>query len=100
MTWLVQIHTAYAGVSHVPGKEHAPVSYNLGNGFISEREYASHHSTFLAFLVLENLYLGFLFHQVYKVVLIIAALLAFGALYLIPRVQKEIQSVLAKEKTT
>ncbi|ORZ02940.1 hypothetical protein BCR43DRAFT_430308 [Syncephalastrum racemosum] len=79
VTWIAQIQTAYAGVSHMPGKEHAPVSYNL---------------------VLENLYFGFLFHQVYKVVLIIAALLAFGALYLIPRVQREIQSVLIKEKAT
>lgn len=42
-------------------------------------------------VVLENLYLGFLFYQVYKVVIAIVLVLVFGQFVVIPRVRSMIQ---------
>lgn len=42
-------------------------------------------------LVLENLYLGFLFYQVYKVIIAIVLVLVFGQFIVIPKVRSMIQ---------
>lgn len=67
---LLRVEAVYSGVSNIPGMENAPVTYDI---------------------VLENLYLGFLFYQVYKVVIAIVLVLVFGQFVVIPRVRSMIQ---------
>ena len=42
-------------------------------------------------IVLENLYLGFLFYQVYKISAIIAIVLLLGQFVILPKIQQIIQ---------
>ncbi|KAI8137259.1 hypothetical protein BJV82DRAFT_718352 [Fennellomyces sp. T-0311] len=66
---LLLIKEEYAGVSNIPGMEHASVTYDI---------------------VLENLYLGFLFYQVYKVAAAVAIVLLLGQFVLLPKLRKMI----------
>ncbi|CDH48523.1 hypothetical protein RO3G_13478 [Lichtheimia corymbifera JMRC:FSU:9682] len=67
---LLRVEAIYAGVSNIQGMENAPVTFDI---------------------VLENLYLGFLFYQVYKVVIAIVLVLVFGQFIVIPKVRSMIK---------
>ncbi|KAG2223473.1 hypothetical protein INT45_001221, partial [Circinella minor] len=60
----------YAGVSNIPGIESSPVTYDI---------------------VLENLYLGFLFYQVYKISAAIVIVLLLGQFVILPKIRQIIQ---------
>ncbi|KAI9275667.1 hypothetical protein BDA99DRAFT_496153 [Phascolomyces articulosus] len=64
---IVLVEADYAGVSNIPGMESAPVKYDI---------------------VLENLYLGFLFYQVYKIAAAVAVVLLLGQFIILPKVQR------------
>ncbi|KAI7902169.1 uncharacterized protein BX663DRAFT_561745 [Cokeromyces recurvatus] len=63
LTYTLQVSAKYTGVSNIKGIESQPVTYNL---------------------VLEKLYFGFLFYQVYKIVIAISIVLCIGYFVFIP----------------
>ncbi|KAI7884730.1 uncharacterized protein EV154DRAFT_470822 [Mucor mucedo] len=66
LSYILDVSAVYTGVSHIKGRESSPVIYDL---------------------VLENLYAGFLFYQVYKIVIAILSVLVLGHLVIIPAVK-------------
>ncbi|KAI8388403.1 uncharacterized protein BYT42DRAFT_559949 [Radiomyces spectabilis] len=72
LTKWVLVEANYTGVSNIPLVEYTPVVYDI---------------------VLENLYAGFLFHQVYKIVLAIVGVLVLGQWWVIPSLKKLIISI-------
>ncbi|KAI9321054.1 hypothetical protein BX666DRAFT_1851390 [Dichotomocladium elegans] len=74
---LLRVEAVHTGVSSDPAMALAPVIYDI---------------------VLENLYLGFLFHQVYKIAASIAVVLLLGQFILLPWVRRFIQVELSEKQ--
>ncbi|KAI9494138.1 hypothetical protein BDB00DRAFT_956018 [Zychaea mexicana] len=71
---LLLVEGDYAGVSNVPGMDLASITYDI---------------------VLENLYLGFLFYQVYKIAAAVAVVLLLGQFVILPKIRRVIQESVA-----
>ncbi|KAI9335395.1 hypothetical protein BD770DRAFT_402074 [Pilaira anomala] len=67
LSYILEVSAIYTGVSYIKGKELQPVTYDL---------------------VLENLYAGVFFYQVYKIVIAIASVICLGQFLLIPYVKQ------------
>lgn len=75
LSFILQVAAEYTGVSQIKHMEIQPVIYNL---------------------VLENLYFGFLFYQVYKIVIAIVVVLGIGYFLWMPYVKS---LIMKKSKT-
>ncbi|KAG2232371.1 hypothetical protein INT48_007386 [Thamnidium elegans] len=67
LLYILEVFAKYTGVSHIQGMESRPVIFDL---------------------VLEKLYLGVLFYQVYKIVIAIVTVIGLGQFLLIPYVRR------------
>ncbi|GAA5815029.1 hypothetical protein MFLAVUS_008535 [Mucor flavus] len=67
LSYILDVSAIYTGISYVQGIELQPVIFDL---------------------VLENLYLGVLFYQVYKIVIAIVSVIGLGQFLLIPYVRR------------
>ncbi|EPB85000.1 hypothetical protein HMPREF1544_08203 [Mucor circinelloides 1006PhL] len=76
LSFILQVAAEYTGVSQIKHMEIQPVIYNL---------------------VLENLYFGFLFYQVYKIVIAIIVVLGIGYFLWMPYVKSLIMKKLKTE---
>lgn len=90
--YLLSISAKATGISPIKGIEKDAITFNLGKQYIKRGISFFFLANLYILKALEPLYVGFLFYNVYKIVIAIIIVLGLGLFIVIPRVKHFIKA--------